>query len=485
MREHIEEQLIEKCPKKFQSTVEKAIEFSKTYHNGQKRLSGEDFSNHTIRCAITLADMGFDTNTIIGGLLHNILSRNEDKRSLLEEEIVNKFGDDVLNLIHSSDDISKATGSTDTDYEIITKYILNRSKDLRPVLIKLADTLDNVRTIEYMPSERIGSKIQKVFNIYGPLAEYLNLNQIKKELEERALEIYRKEEYDTIKQTMLDNGYTTEMRDKYMLYLEELMKMIPGEQAIHSRVKSIYSIYSKQKKYLKEGHSMNISDIQDLLAFRIITETEEECFKVLELIMDNGEILDKDFDDYISNPKPNGYKALQGPVILPSISKNIIEIQVMTQDMYYHNTYGAASHIAYKESKSRYAKPTDKYNWVEEIHKEIDRNISSREEKISAPINVDIFKEYVYAFTPKGMLIQLDKGDTVVDFAFLVHTDIGTSMVSAKVNGNPVKLNYEVQTGDMIEIKTQPGKKTINPEWIKYTNSSSIKHRIQKTWKNK
>lgn len=266
--------------------------------------------------------------------------------------------------------------------------------------------------------------------------------------------------------------------------MEDLLKRIPGEQVVHGRVKSIYSIYSKQKKYLKEGHPMSISNILDLLGFRIITNTEQECFAVLELIMDNGELLDKYFDDYISNPKPNGYRALQGPVILPAISNNIVEIQIMTQNMYYENTYGKASHIAYKESKSRYAKPTDKYNWVEEIHNEIDKNISLRE-KISVPIKVDIFKENVYAFTPKGKIIQLDKGDTVVDFAFLVHSDIGLSMVSAKVNGHPVKHNYEVQTGDIIEIKTQAGKKTVNPEWVKYTNSASIRRRIQKTWKSK
>ena len=201
--------------------------------------------------------------------------------------------------------------------------------------------------------------------------------------------------------------------------------------------------------------------------------------------MDNGQIITEDFDDYITHPKPNGYKALQGPAILPYISSNIIEIQIMTQNMYYHNTYGSASHIAYKESKSRYAKSTDKYNWVEEIHNEIDKNISSREKDLSHPILVEIFKENIYAFTPKGLIIQLDKGDTVVDFAFLVHTDIGMSMVSAKVNGNAVKLNYEVQTGDIIEIKTQPGKKIVNPEWIKYTNSSSVRNKIQKTWKKR
>lgn len=479
----LEKELIKSSPKKFQEEILLALDFAKLYHKGQTRLSGEEYVNHSIRVAKTLAQMGLETNTIIGGLFHNVLSKNEEKRDSLSKQITNKFGEDVLFLIKECEKISKATGSIDTDYPIINKYILNSAKDLRPVIIKLADTLDNVRTIEYMPSERVGSKIQKVFKIYGPLAEYLNLNTMKKELEERALQIYRPEEYETIKRMMVKNGFTNEMRDKYIKYLEELLKDIPGEQSVHGRVKSIYSIYNKQKKYLKEGSSITITNIPDLLAFRTITDSEENCFKILELIMDNGEILTEDFDDYITHPKPNGYKALQGPIILPDVSKNIVELQIMTQDMYYYNTYGPASHIAYKESKSRYAKATDKYNWVEKIHKEIDKNISNREEKISYPILVDIFTENVYAFTPKGKIIQLDRGDTVVDFAYLVHTDIGNSMVSAKVNGLPVKLNYEVKTGDTIEIKTQSGKKTVNPDWITYANSPSTKSKIQKTWK--
>lgn len=479
----IEKELIQNSPKKFQEKILEAIDYAKLYHKDQTRLSGEEYVNHTLRVAKTLANMGLETNTIIGGLFHNILSKNEDKRIFLEKDIPSKFGEDVLFLIHESDLISKATGSTDTDYPIINKYILNSAKDLRPVLIKLADTLDNVRTIEYMPSERIGSKIQKVFKIYGPLAEYLNLNTMKKELEEKALEIYRPEEYKAIKEMLDKNGFTSEMRDKYIAYLEDLLKGLPGEQAVHGRVKSIYSIYNKQKKYLKEGSPITISNIPDLLAFRAITETEDDCFKILELIMDRGEIITENFDDYITHPKPNGYRALQGPIILPEVSMNIIEIQIMTQEMYYYNTYGPASHIAYKESKSRYAKPTDKYNWVEKIHKEIDKNISNREEKISYPIQVDIFTENVYAFTPKGKIIQLDKGDTVVDFAYQVHTDIGNSMVSAKVNGLPVKLNYQLKTGDTVEIKTQSGKKTVNPDWITYANSPSTKSKIQKTWK--
>lgn len=479
----LEKQLIEICPQNFKENILEAINFAKEYHKNQTRLSGEPFINHSIRCATTLARMGLETNTIIGGLFHNVLSKNEERRQEIEKEILNKFGEDVLHIVHSCEGISKATGSMDTEHEIINKYILNSSKDLRAVLIKLADTLDNVRTIEYMPSERIGSKIQKVFKIYGPLAEYLNLNRIKKELEEKALEIYRPEEYHDIKKMMDNKGFTVEMRDKYISYLEQLLEKVPGNQTVHGRVKSIYSIYNKQKKYLKEGSKITIANIPDLLAFRVITQTEEECFKMLELIMDFGEIITEDFDDYITYPKPNGYSALQGPIKLPEISDNIVEIQIMTQDMYYKNTYGSASHIAYKESKSRYAKPTDKYSWVENIHKEIDKNISSREERISSPINVDIFPNYVYAFTPKGKIIQLDKGDTVVDFAYRVHTDIGNSMVSAKVNGVAVKHNYIVNTADIVEIKTQAGKKSVNPDWVMYANSPSTQSKIQKSWK--
>lgn len=483
MDKTLQEQLLEYSPKRFNDLILEGISFAQKYHEGQSRLSGEHFVNHSIRTARTLARMGLETNTILGGLFHNVLSKNEERREMIEKEMSSKFGEEVLTIVKQCEGISKATGSQDTEFEIINKYILNSARDLRAVLIKLADTLDNVRHIEFMPSERIGSKIQKVFNIYGPLAEYLNLDILKKELEERALQIYRPEEYNTIKHMLESKDFTVDARDRYIAYLENLTSTISGQQIVHGRLKSIYSIYNKQKKNLKEGSSINISNIRDLLAFRIITESEDDCFKALELIMDNGEILTEEFDDYITHPKPNGYKALQGPIILPKVSNNIIELQIMSQEMYYHNTYGPASHIAYKESKSRYAKPTDKYSWVEQIHKEIQKNISLREQQVNIPINVEIFAENVYAFTPKGKILQLDKGDTVVDFAYLVHTDIGNSMVSAKVNGVAVKHNYEVKTGDIVDIKTQAGKKSVNPDWVLYANSPSTQAKIQKTWK--
>jgi len=274
------------------------------------------------------------------------------------------------------------------------------------------------------------------------------------------------------------------MKEKYLQYIKEILKGINSNTSVYGRVKSIYSVYNKQKKQLKETGKVDISNIKDLIAFRVITDREESCFDILEKIMDKGDIITQEFDDYITHPKPNGYKALQGPIVLDEVSPSIIEIQILTHDMYYFNTYGPASHIAYKESKSRYANPTEKYNWVEQVHKEINKHISQRENNFSIPINVNIFPNSVFAFTPKGKILQLDLGDTVVDFAFKVHTDVGYRMVSAKVNGKAEKLDYQVKTGDQIEIITQIGKKSVKQEWVMYANSPSTKSKIQKTWKN-
>lgn len=481
--EKLKQNLIQESPANFKKEILEGIELAEKYHKDQTRYSGDPFITHALNTAITLAQMKVETATILGGLLHNSITNSPQIKDQILNEITEKLNEDIASLIEKTNEINKATASTDTEYEIITKYILNSNKDLRPILIKLADTLDNVRTIEYMPSDRLNSKLQKIFHIYAPLAEYLNLDNIKKELEERAFEIYRRDDCERIEEAMNQKNLTEEYKDKYLTYFNKLFSKLSSKPGIYGRVKSKYSVYNKLKKHLKEGLNLNLDYIRDLLAFRIIVSSEDECFKALELIIDCGEIITSEFDDYITHPKPNGYSALQGPAIFKDISDNVVEIQIMTPDMYYHNTYGPASHIAYKESKSRYAKPTDKYNWVEEVHKQINRNIAQREDQISIPMNVSIFEENIYAFTPKGKIIQLDKGDTVVDFAFRVHSDIGYSMVSAKVNGKPVKLDYPVQTGDTVEIKTQLNKTSIKPEWLKYANSSSTQYKIQRAWK--
>jgi len=240
-------------------------------------------------------------------------------------------------------------------------------------------------------------------------------------------------------------------------------------------------VYNKLKKYEKEWKSPNIKAIDDLVAFRCITQDVNTCYKVLEKLMDNGELNIEKFDDYISNPKPNGYMAIHSLVKFPNISDLEIEVQILTQDMHYTNTYGKASHIAYKASQSRYANPTDKYGWVEDVHKKISKNRENREEKENTPININLFQEDIFAFTPKGEIIPLSKGDTVLDFAYKVHSQIGDSAVGAKVNNHAGKLGQVLETGDMVEIKTQKDKKCHNMNMIQSANSQSTKDRIMRS----
>lgn len=480
--EQLKERLIKASPENYREIITDAIAFAQQCHDGQLRYSGDPYLVHALDTAIMLAEMELDSCTIIAGLLHNTISNSPWKKEELKKLILQKFGQETYDLIEKCSRINKATASTDTDYEIVCKSILNANTDIRPILIKLADTLDNVRTIQYMPQERISSKVQKIFNIYGPMAEYLNLDEIKKELEEKALEIYRVDEYKAIGDELQKKDISENLKNTYCEYFNTLFREYNPD--VQGRVKSKYSIYKKLKKQLKEGTSIDISSIRDLIAFRILVDNQTQCFNILERVMDNGDLLLEEFDDYISNPKKNGYKAIQGPAIFPLISPNVIEIQILTKDMHYTNTYGTASHIAYKESQSRYANPTDKYKWVEQVHKEIMENKTNRNNQFSIPINAQIFENNRYAFTPKGKIIQLDSGDTVVDFAYRVHTAIGNSMVGAKVNGLPTRLEYEIQTGDTVEIKTQPGKKSSKIEWVAYAHSPSTKTKIEKSWKN-
>lgn len=479
--EELKQKLIEKSPEQFREKIITAIKLAEKYHTGQSRYSGDPFITHPLKTGFNLANMELDSATICAGILHNTVTNLPAQKEEIYEQITREIGIEVTELIKKNNEINKATANPETDHEIMTKFILNNNKDLRPILIKLADTLDNVRAIEYMPEERLNSKVQKIFKVYGPLAEYLELGHIKTELEEKALEIYRPEEYKTISKRLTEEGITQEVKDKYCEYFTQLFK--EQNPKIEGRIKSKYSIYRKLKKQIKEGEKFSLTQIMDLIGFRIVLKTEEQCFTVLEKIMDNAEIISEEFDDYISNPKPNGYMAIQGPMLFPEISNNLVEVQILTEEMHYTNTYGTASHIAYKESKSRYAQPTDKYDWVEQVHLAMENNKKNRETEFSIPIISNIFPNNAFAFTPKGKIIALTKGDTVLDFAFKVHTGIGNSMVGAKVNGLPVKLDYIVSTGETIEIKTDNNKKNCKPEWVKYANSPSTKYHLQRTWK--
>ena len=471
----LEKEILEKVPSIFKDDVDIAIKYADEIHSNQQRYNGEPLISHILRTAKLAIENSFDTNTIISAILHQVPLNSENKKY-----IAKNFGIEVIEILEKMEDIRKCTETTETPNEIIIKYILSSSKDLRPVIIKILDTLDDIKTIESVPKQERKISLHKALSIYSVLAEYLNLDHLKKEIEENAFREYLPTEYESITRKMEEANINKDLLDKYKEKFENIIKPLPFKKKVGGRIKGKYSIYNKLKKYEKEWIDPRIDRVDDLIASRIITDTEDSCYHILEKLMDNGEPDYDLFDDYISNPKPNGYKSIQFPIKFADISDLEIEIQIMTEDMYYYNTYGPASHIVYKASKSRYAKPSNEYDWVEEIHKQMQQNRKEIHHKKDLPIKCNIFEDEVFVFTPKGKILDLNKGDTVLDFAFKLHTQIGNSAVSAEVNGKAAKLSSVLTTGDVVEIKTDKSKKYQKIEALRYVNSLSSKLKIKR-----
>lgn len=467
-------ELLKNIPKQFQKPIEDAIKYANNTHGDEERFDGQLMIEHLLNIALLTTEVGLDINSTIASLLHQIPLYEKQM-----EEIEKTFGSNVVDILQRMTEIKNATNTDETDPEIITKYILNSSDDLRPVIIKVLDTLCDMKDIENIPEDIQKSSLKKALYIYAILAEYLNLYKIKKEIEENAFKEYKPIEYESITKKMLKSNIDDKSLGKYKQLLINGLKNLDIEKEIEGRIKCKYSIYNKLKKYEKEWKNPNIARLRDIIGFRILTDTKENCFRILEKIMDLGEAEYTDYEDYISNPKPNGYKAIQFPVKFKTISDLNIELQILTHDMYYHNTYGPASHIAYKASQSRFAKPTNEYGWVEKIHKGIQKSKKEREKKINIPIKCKIYEDEVFAFTPKGKILNLNKGDTALDFAFKLHTEIGNSAVGAIINGKASKLSTPLKTGDIVEIKRDKSKKCQKIEALKMVNSDTNKFRIR------
>ena len=473
------EEICDKVPDKFEDLVKEAISFAETIHKGRKRENGDDWIVHSLCVALSCAEMRADTNTIIAAFLHDFSQFDTEEKTIDEKYVIETFGEDVFNIIHSTRKINKATACKETDYNIITKYILKNAKDIRPVLIKLADIYHNSQSLDALDEDTRNTAVQKIFNIYGPLAEYLNLNTLKKEIEENAFKVYKPVEYKYLNEKLENIGISQDLLNKYLGELEKYASKFEYRPKIEGRIKNKYSIYNKLKKYEKEGIELKLSRLKDLLAFRIITKTEDDCYKFLEKLMDTAELNYDLFDDYIMQPKPNGYRAMQVPLKFKNISDELeIEVQIMTHEMYYYNTYGPASHIAYKASKKRFAEASNKFNWIENLHKAIDEQINKRETERSIPIHCDIFTNRTFVFTPKGKIIELKKGCTVLDFAYAIHTQVGYSAVGAKTNGRTAGLDTQLKTGDIVEIKTQRNKKYPNIKSLQYVKSRRARTKI-------
>ncbi len=485
----IEVEILRYVPDQYEDLVTLAFRYGEIIHNGHNRLSGEPFIIHNLNTAYNCAKLKLDTDSIIASILHQCIDDellNNDELNKVREDIQEKFGGNVLELIEQVESINKATKvNKEINIPVLTRFLLGSSNDIRPLIIKICDVLDDIRTIEYLPSNKLKSFCHKALDIYSPIAEYLNLSEVKKQIDELAFKHLNPEMDQTIENILLENGVNDKLKDNYIEYLQILVDILGYKPKIIGRVKSKYSIFNKLSKYLKEGKGSKLETIKDVIAFSIITQSESDCFEIVQAIKNLTHEVPELFDDYISNPKANGYKALQLTTVIPEISTLPIEVQVLTYEMYQYNTYGPASHIAYKASKSRFANKSDSMDWVESIHNSISNHINLRENRRSITIDGSIFNNRVFVFTPKGLLIELEKGSSIIDFAYRVHTNLGHSMIAAKVNGKPAPLTHQPQTGDTIEIVSDKKKDTPNNEWLKHIKSVSTRQKITKRLKER
>ena len=461
-----------KDPKEREKILD-AYYYAKEKHTGQFRKSGEEYIIHPLNVALILTSIYSDSDCLVAGLLHDVIEDTD----VDIDEFKEKFGLTVYKLVDGVTKLGRLHFSTDNEYlvEYYKKIIVGMSEDVRVIIVKLADRLHNMRTLWATPIESQKKKSKEVLEIFAPLAHHLGIHKIKSELEDLSLRYLKPTVFydiaDKLNKTKAERDTTVyEMQEEVTELLNE--HHIPHQ--IKGRAKSIYSIYNKLDKGKK------FSDIYDLLALRILVDTEQDCYLVLGLIHSKFRPLPKRFKDYIAMPKPNMYQSLHTTVF--GIDGYLFEIQIRTYDMDEVAENGIASHWAYKENggSKRVANlqstTTQKLQFFKEIMELENTNISS-EEFISS-IKDEVLNNNIYVFTPKGDVIELPRGATPLDFAYKVHSKVGETTVGAIVNGSIVPLDYELKSNDIIKINTN---KSAHPskEWLNIVKTTGARNKIK------
>ncbi len=457
--------------------IEDAFYFAKEAHKGQKRKSGEPYYHHLLEVVYILTSLSCGPSTLAAAFLHDVV----EDTSITIDEIKEKFGEDVSNIVDSLTKIQRMKFSHRKEDDFVAedhrKIFLGMAKDVRVILIKLADRLHNLRTLDSLSLERQHVIAKETLEVFSPIAHRLGINKIKSELEDLSLKYLHPDIYKEIT-TLLDKK--TKNRSKSLDGLKKRIADILFENNIpfemESRVKSIYSIY---RKIYEKGH--NFDEIYDLLALRIITKSELNCYEILGLIHATYKPIPGRFKDYIAVPKPNMYQSLHTCIV--SGDGNLFEIQIRTKDMDEVAETGIAAHWRYKEGSNYNAKQEQK-EIEEQLHWFRDLvNIGEEENDAKdymSSLTHDIFEANVYVFTPRGKVIDLPNGATPLDFAYKIHTAVGDSAVGAIVNNQLVPLNTPLKTGDVVEIKTSKSSPGPNEGWLKIVKTSIAKSRIRK-----
>ncbi len=462
--EELYQKIEEFNPKANLTLIRQAFEFAREMHKEQKRLSGEDYIIHPLNVAYIIADLKLDDDSILAALLHDVV----EDTPVTYEQLREKYGKDVESLVQGVTKISSIKEKTREFNQAINirKILMASFNDVRVIIIKLADKLHNMRTLQFQKEEKQKRISEEVLEIYAPLASRLGMYQIKSELEDMAFKYHNSQMYKKIAREVSEKKVE---RDQYIenirSILELKLKEIGIQAAILGRAKHLYSIYTKMKR---DGKDLN--QIYDLHGIRIITEKISECYGVLGIVHTLWNPLPGRFKDYIAMPKPNMYQSIHttvwGPGMIP------MEVQIRTREMDHIAEDGVAAHWQYKEGEKK-----RKFDWVEKVQRWHSEDLEDTQNFLRQ-IKTDLATKEIYVFSPKGEIIELPAGSTPIDFAYHIHTEVGSHCSGARVNGKMVNLHYQLSQGDQVDILTNKNSEP-NISWLKFCRTSHARSKIR------
>lgn len=449
--------------------LRQAYELAEGAHKGEKRLTGHPFISHPLAVACTLAHMGMHLNVVAAGLLHDVV----EDTGIEIEDVQARFGADVAALVDSVTKLKKVKYQGVERYvENMRKMFLAMASDVRVVFIKFADRLHNLQTLYAQPEHKQQRIAREVMDIYAPIAGRLGMGEMKGELEDLSFAYLQPKEYERVRRIM-----ETRVREKGA-YVERVIArtrdLLAGsgvaEAEVQGRVKRLFSLFRKLTRY-----GNDLSKVYDVIAVRIVVDDVETCYAVLGVLHQLWKPLPGRIKDYIAQPKPNGYQSLHTTVFADE--GEIVEFQIRTREMHDLSEFGIAAHWRYKEAGMR---PMENMRWMEELAA-IQKELASKDgflEQLEA-MKIDVFKDRIFVFTPKGDVIDLPDGATPVDFAFAIHSEIGNKMMSVKVNDRLADMDTALQSGDIVEVVTDRNRKAPNPDWLKFAKTRHAREKIK------
>ncbi|KKQ52770.1 MAG: GTP pyrophosphokinase [Parcubacteria group bacterium GW2011_GWD2_38_11] len=466
--------------------ITEAYYFAIEAHKGQKRRSGEDYVQHPFAVARILAEIGMGGKTIAAGLMHDI---PEDTQITLTD-IEKKFGSEIAAMVDGVTKLGKIRlrGSHEEYFlENLRKMILAMASDIRVVIIKLADRLHNMRTLEFNPQDKQLRIARETMEVFAPIANRLGMGEMKSQLQDLSFKYLDPENY-TLVQEMEEKHYKE--KEKYVIQaISEIEIEMKKEGVtiveINGRAKSLYSLFLKLQK-----HDMDITRVYDLAAIRIIVQEVADCYETLGIVHKKYRPMIGRIKDYISLPKPNGYQSIHTTVFGPD--GKIIEVQIRTQKMHSEAEFGIAAHWIYSEKKKKNWKdflfktkkgvPEKEIEWVKQL-REWQNEIGRDDEEFMQSLHIDFFKNHIFAFTPQGDIIDLPEDATPIDFAYAIHGEIGNHAVGAKIDRKMVPLDHHIKNGEVVEILTSKERKSPNADWLKFVKTSVAKSHIRRELK--